>query len=141
MSITQVREALPAAARQMYLDVLRENLGNEIKAVRQAGISLRELDAYRASDAEFKDAEIMLKLELGAELEEESRRIALGREPMCKDSGHLRWALAKENPDKYGEKARQVDIRYSGNITVDSALERVQTLLAMPDIDEGETSE
>ena len=108
--------------RAEFLEALETSCLNDFAAASAAMVPYALVEQWR-KDPGFAEREERVVSALRKTVEEESLRIALGRGPSCKDSAHLRWLLGKVDPEKYGDKPKVLEHRYSGS--VDMNMKRV----------------
>ena len=128
-------------AKEKYLVSLEENLGASMQACLDARITERQRDKLLAEDAEFAQGEADVYGRLREKLAQEVMKIALGKDPKCRDAKHLQWTLGKLDPEKWGDKPKQVDVRHSGEIGVKSTADRIMELLGNDDSEEATLSD
>ena len=114
--------------KKAFLAELETNLGNEYKARLTLNLPVTALDEFR-KDPAFREREADIYSWLKSELTEESLRVALGRKPSTKDSAHLRWLLAKVDPERYGDKPKEIKHTYSGAVDIRSVDREIELLL------------
>ena len=111
-----------------YLDLLRHHVGNELRARILGGVSKGELAQWR-TDPKFLENEQDELEGVVADAEEELTLLAIGRISRLKDPNLTLKILGKWRPDKYGDKPREIEHKFSGSITVQNTTEQIMAIL------------
>ena len=117
-----------------YLFFLKKCFGNTQKALLMADFKKKELDTYRRIDSEFAEKEQEILAGIVAEAEEQAIRVAVGAPSKLKDTGHNRFVLGKLAPDRWGDKPREIEHKFSGNITIKNTTAEILEILGDEDI-------
>ena len=120
---------VPGADKQRdYFDLLYHHAGNELQARLAAGITKEEMARWR-TDPKFVEKEQEELEGIVAKAEEELTKLAIGRISRLKDPNLTLKILGKWRPDKYGDKPREIEHKFSGSITVQNTTEQIMAIL------------
>lgn len=112
-----------------YLYLLRKHYGNIPKALRLVGSRSDALQEWRTS-GRFRRQEQEVFDEFRGMLDEQNLRVALGKNPSTRDSGHLRWLMENTDPEKWGKANKKVvEHNISGKIDISKLDDEILELL------------
>lgn len=122
--------SIPVESQQYeYLYQLQENVGNDVKAARAAGVRWSTVQKWKNNEQWFAEAEAEVFREIRAEAFEQNARLATGKDAKVKDGQHLRWFLAHIDKENWGEQAKEVKHSYTGSVDLKVIDQQILELL------------
>ena len=123
-----------------YLEELRYCFGNRSKARKAVKVTKEDVEEWQEQDRKFAEKEQSIYEEFVDLANEQNVRLMVGANCKVRDTGHLRWALAKVDA-RWEDKPRVLEHRYNGSVTVQDTRDRIKELLRPEDVVDGDIIE
>jgi len=125
-------------AKEKYLVQLLANNGASILSCEESGLTRKQLEQAERDDPAFAEAQALVYSRIREKLVDQAMKLGGlrgpdGKGPECRDGNTLLKILAKIAPEDWGDKPKQVDIHYSGEVTLKSTADQIMELLGNAD--------